>query len=183
MSKSIIYFILIILVGGAFFVFSKKDNEKEEVPEVEDSQIEESSPMNESTESFEENTNIFEIAKRGGDFKCEFEQSDQGVKSAGIAYISGGRIRGDFFTEVNMPEFGVSNKIESYMISDGESVYTWTSLSKDGYKTDINEDSKKEDNENFEIDYTSENLDYKCESQDVDSSKFLLPTNITFKTM
>jgi hypothetical protein len=183
MSKSIIYLILIILIGGSFFLFSKKDTKKEEIQQVKYSQIEESSSLNESAESFEENTSIFEIAKRRGDFKCEFEQSDQGVKSTGIAYISGGKIRGDFFTEVNMSEFGVSNKIESHMISDGESVYTWTSLSKEGYKTKINQSTKKGNKDNFEIDYTSESLDYRCESQDVDSSKFLLPTNITFKTM
>lgn len=180
MNKFFIGFLVLgVVLVSYIFVYkgnnNSNDSKKEKVVDViKKESIEENI-------SFEENTNIFSLAKRGGDFKCDFLHNAPPSFSAGVVYISNNKVKGEFVSNINLPEYGISNEIKSYMISDGESVYTWTSMSNDGYKASINKSATLDNQEVIQMDYMNEDLNYKCESYNVDQSKFLLPTNITFK--
>src|SRR5690606_25595437 len=107
-------------------------------------------------------------------------QQTQVDTSKGTVYITGPKIRGDFTSSVEVPGL-VSMDVTSHMISDGEFIHTWTSLSNEGYKNAVS--SKTEANTETGAVSFDQNLNYKCNPWNVDESKFLLPSDITFKTL
>src|SRR5690606_31734166 len=90
----------------------------------------------ETESDFEENTNLSELTKRGGDYMCNVSHQTQVGTSNGTVYITGPKIRGDFTSSVEVPGL-VSMDVTSHMISDGEFIHTWTSLSNEGYKNAV----------------------------------------------
>ncbi len=100
--------------------------------------------------------------------------------STGTVFISGKKIRGDFVSKVSIEGLGAMSDIKTYMISDGESVYTWSSMTTDGYKAPVTKEVPKETHATVP---TDQELDYKCVVWKIDESKFSLPTNITFKSI
>lgn len=174
--KKVLIIILALGVAG-FFIF-KKDKMADQEPGV--LAVDESS-QEFGEETFTEKTTLLDLAKKGGDYKCTFSQSTSLGDSTGVVYISGKNIRGDFISEVSIPSLSVVEKVDTYMISDGESVYTWSSMSPDGFKAPVAEDSKTANNSNLN-NPSMQQLDYKCVSWKVDESVFKIPNNITFKT-
>ncbi len=188
MSKILIAVVVLAVAGYFIFAGGSKKNEnvnesdaslESASQEVSESERENNNEKNSaSEESFEENTSLLALMKKGGNYRCDVNHNTEIGVSSGIVYIAGEKIRGDFNSKVDVPGV-VSMDVESHMISDGESVYTWTSLSNEGYKSPIVVASRSnEDTQTISFD---ESLNYKCESWSVDVSKFLIPTNITFK--
>lgn len=174
---------VVILAVGAWLILSGGKNKEN----VADNQNQDNSSETVVTnvessvneEPFEENTSLFDLIKKGGNYICDVSHDTEIGSSTGVAYIAGERVRGDFLSKVDVPGI-VSMDIESHMISDGESVYTWTSLSNEGYKTPVV--MAGEANTDTQTISFEDNLNYKCNPWDVDVTKFLIPTNITFKT-
>lgn len=174
MQKALI--VILILGGVAFFVFKKDKTENQIVGAVDES----SQTVKEDT--FKEKTNLMNLTKRGGDYKCTFSQTTSVGDSNGTVYISGKKIRGDFVSKVSIPSLSLTETVDTYMISDGESVYTWSSMVPDGFKAPVSEDFKSGDSASLNNNPASQELEYTCVSWVVDESVFKIPTNITFKT-
>ena len=137
------------------------------------------------TESVEE-ASVFsgsakELMARGGNNKCTFTQEVENSKSTGTVYISGQKLRGDFKSDVTAA--GVNMSVESYMISDGEFMYTWSSMMPTGFKVKIVDTSATattapSSQQSFD---SNQKLEYSCVSWTPDESQFMLPATITFK--
>ena len=106
---------------------------------------------------------------------CAFTHSTDVSESSGTVYVAGGKIRGDF-KGVAKP---VNQNFEAYMIVRDETVYTWSPLLSQGFKTSVAEtEVNKEDSQNG-ISF-NQKLDYSCLPWKADNSLFELPSGITF---
>ncbi len=175
---------LLVLGGVAFFIFKGGDkemkNENTENMSSDVGEMQESENVN-MEEDFNEKTTLAKIAQRGGNYECTVTHSSEVGSSNGIVYISGKKIRGDFTSKISVSGLPAGmGDIKTSMISDGESIYTWTSMTSEGYKVPVSEESSSESSGSVS---TNQELDYKCVKWNVDESKFSLPTNITFKTI
>jgi len=171
---------ILVLGGAAFFIFSGDKKVKSPPEEVVNQENPPSSQIEKTEEDFNEKTTLAKLMEKGGNYQCTFVHKTQVGDSTGTVFISGKKIRGDFVSKVSIEGIGNMGDIKTYMISDGESVYTWSSMTTDGYKAPVTQDTSKETGTNVP---TDQELDYKCVGWKVDESKFSLPTNITFKTI
>lgn len=108
--------------------------------------------------------------------KCTMKQETDGEEYTGTIYISGKK----FYQETNTKEGTV------YAISDGQSVYSWSTMSAAGIKMDVSledlvnnpsSDDTKLSDMNFDLEKIA---DLKCSPWVVDSSKFETPSSIQF---
>jgi len=172
---------ILILGGAAYFAFfAGNKNEVDTSNESETSEVNQSDEI-QQTENFEEKTTLAKLMENGGNYECTFSHSTEIGESTGTVYISGKKIRGDFISKVTMAGVPNIGDIKTFMISDGESVYTWSSMSAEGYKVPQAEQDKTSQSDASVP--TNQELDYKCTAWQVDNSKFSLPTSITFKTL
>lgn len=171
---------VLVLGGAAFLIFSggNKDDVKTEENTQESQSADE---VNVESKDFEEKTTLSKLMGKGGNYMCTFVHSTQMGESTGSVYISNKKIRGDFVSKVSVPGLPNMGDITTHMISDGESVYTWSSMSAEGYKVPVAQEDKTA--ESSASVPTDQELDYKCVGWTVDQSKFSLPTNITFKAV
>jgi hypothetical protein len=92
-------------------------------------------------------------------------------------YIAGGKVRGDFGTSIN----GVESK--SHMIVDSNTSYLWTDGSKTGIKMAFDPNAKPVATPGATGSFdASANMNYKCSAWVTDTSKFTLPTDVTFSS-
>lgn len=171
---------ILVLGGAAFFIFSgdkKEESPSEEVISEENSSVSETKKVE---EDFNEKTTLAKLMEKGGNYQCTFTHKTEVGDSTGTVFMSGKKIRGDFVSKVSMEGLGNMGDIKTYMISDGESVYTWSSMTADGYKAPVTQTTEKETQASVP---TNQELDYKCAVWKADESKFSLPTNIIFKTI
>ncbi len=170
----------LILVTGAVLIIKggpKDDGLTEErVAENEAVTTEEQAPIVES--QFKGST--AELIARGGDYKCTFDQVVENSRSTGTVYISNGKMRGDFKSDVSAA--GTNMSVESHMISDGEYMYTWSSMMPTGMKLKIDQTittSSETFGQQGSFDANMQ-LSYDCDPWSPDSSQFTLPSAITF---
>lgn len=122
--------------------------------------------------------NIFDLIKLGKVAKCTYSYDADKSKLSGVTYISGKNMRGDFTMKL-----ADGQDIESHIISDGEWLFSWSSAMPQGFRMKVS------DQESKSIDSSTQNtnaldlnksFDYKCSAWLVDSSKFEVPTDVTF---
>ena len=102
----------------------------------------------------------------GKDQKCDISYSNDRGKTSGTVYVAGKKMRGDF-TVVD-----ANNKqMDSHMITDETYIYSWLSSSPQGVKTKV------------EAAIIDQQVQYKCASWGVDSSKFTPPSNVQFRDL
>ncbi len=108
---------------------------------------------------------IKDIVTMKGNQKCTFSDSNNGSKTEGVVYITGGKIRGDITTTVN----GKTNV--THIVSDKNIMHVWIDGQGQGYTT--TETSISQMNINQESNYT-------CTSSTGNDSMFVTPTGIQF---
>ncbi len=174
-----IYIIALLAVlaigGGVFYITSNKNNKsEEEVSPVSSGSKKEIMIVDGKYEG-----SISELSNSGDSYKCTVSSTANGVSSNGTVYVSGKKIRADFESEVPMV-----GKVSTFMIADGEYVYTWSSMLSQGFKMlqTQNEGSVSTDSavQSFDINHKQS---YQCEKTEVDNSRFDLPADVTFKEL
>lgn len=102
--------------------------------------------------------------------KCTFPE--------GTVYISGGKFRGDFSSDVS------GKAVVSHMISDSKTSYIWTDGEKQGFKMTITDEAKSQAESQTEVDKNgvdvNAKLDYKCSTWLPDASLFNTPAGVEF---
>ena len=83
-------------------------------------------------------------------------------------------VAGDFV--VNSPQAGALN---AYMITRDQTSYTWTSMSNQGFKSTVTATDTSGQTKSGSVSYSAQ-MDYSCQAWNPDSSKFNLPSNISF---
>jgi hypothetical protein len=117
-----------------------------------------------------------DLLARGGSYQCTVSIHDPQASSNGTVYIADKNIRGDFVSEA------AGQKIASSMIQTKGYIYTWTNLYSQGFKVPMptaGDQPKSTEQGGFD---TSANISYDCKPWSVDTSKFIVPTNITFSS-
>lgn len=176
----------VLVIGGASYLIFSGGNKEEVLNNESNSQIPEEMVGEEAEEkqearNFEEKTTLAKLMENGGNYECTFTHNTEMGESTGVVYIADKKIRGDFVSKVSVPGLGDMGNIETFMISDGESVYSWSSMSEEGVK--VPQSDQNVESQGEATIPTNQELDYKCVAWKVDESKFSLPTNITFKTL
>jgi len=123
---------------------------------------------------------LADLMRKGGAYKCTFDQVIEAGTSRGTVYVSGQKIRGDFSTIAQ----GVT--MESHMISDGEWTYTWSPMMPQGFKAPVTaSDNTQGTNTQTSGSYTDMNqmMNYDCDPWSVESNSFTPPAGITFMQM
>lgn len=121
-----------------------------------------------------------ELIARGGDHVCTFDQTVENNRSTGTVYISNGKMRGDFKSSVVTGATPID--VESHMISDGEFMYTWSSMMPTGFKMAVVQNTTADGTTPTSQQMFDANmkLSYDCDPWTVDASKFTLPSAVTF---
>lgn len=120
---------------------------------------------------------IHDLAGRSGSWKCVVQSGTIQSISAGTVHVSGGKVRGDFTS--NVSGYGA---MESHMIADGTYVYTWTSAYPTGFKSKMTaapQGGTQTSGQGFDA---NANYRYDCQPETADPSLFVVPANITFSS-
>lgn len=172
--------LLFIVLGIAIYlqVFAKKSNEQTKVIDPIDQQV-----KVEPTVSQQEISGSFlDLLKMNKSLECRFTYSDTESNTSGVTYISGNKLRGEFTAVQNGTE------VNSFMVSDGEYFYTWSSsMPNQGFKLKVEgvtntkeEDGEKSTSKDSALSTIDKNYTYSCKPWAADNSKFLVPTDVTF---
>lgn len=120
---------------------------------------------------------VFDLGKTGKSYECTVSHTVQGINSNGVVYITGDNIRANFTSSV--PVIG---SVKTQMIATTDSVYTWTSLMNQGFKSERGVAKIQAQGQVQSIDL-NQTLNYTCKNWTTDMSVFTVPTNITFKSV
>ncbi|MBY0539328.1 hypothetical protein K2P56_02760 [Patescibacteria group bacterium] len=120
---------------------------------------------------------LADLIGRGGNWQCTFNVESGVANSSGTVFISGEKLRGDFASVV--PQ--LNQTIDSHMIQSEGYVYVWTSLAPQGFKAKTTigtpDGTTAFQGQGINID---QQYNYNCTAWVADSSKFELPSGVTF---
>ena len=110
------------------------------------------------------------------DQQCEFKDSETG--NSGTVYVSNGKMRGDFISDVN------GKQAASHMINDGTTAFIWMDDQATGFKTNLEAIEKMSGQTGVSqtVDINKP-VDFTCSSWTVDQAKFAVPVEIRFSDM
>ncbi len=177
-NKSILIGIIVILllaVGGYFFMQNKTPGIMEEVTGKKMAPSEQTGMMS-----------LKELMASGANQMCTFSYSGPNGSTEGTSYIANNNVRTDFKgTDENGKTY------EGGMIMDGSYAYSWTTDTKEGIKMPITEtleqeiDKSQQNEDLYNPQYVDPDAktDYKCSNWNIDNSKFTPPSDITFIDM
>lgn len=103
--------------------------------------------------------------------KCEFTDTTAAAATSGTVYVSGGNARGDFAATASGQTY------HAHTIITSDTMYSWVDETKMGMKMAITESADASTSSSFDA---NKALDYHCTPWIPDSSKFTVPTTITF---
>lgn len=158
----------LLVVGAGGYFFMKSDSTPG------DSSAE---SADESMEADDRKMAFGDFVRQGGSYKCEISQTSEGSSTEGIAYIDGGKVRGEYVTQTQ----GLS--MTSHVLVRDDYAYTWTSLAPSmGFKARVVEDATPDTSTETSDSYSFDDSvgDYDCDPWAADSSVFALPTGVTF---
>lgn len=116
-----------------------------------------------------------DLMTRSGSWQCDVSVTAEGITTSGTTYVSGGKIRADFTS--NVPQVG---NIESHMIMRDNTAYTWSNMMNRGFKFPIKGNEVEPEVSAEMAAQVNQNYDYNCKAWSADENKFALPTGITF---
>ena len=148
---------------------------------------------------------IQDLVAKGENVQCTWSSGIGSSKSGGTIYVSGNKFFQEFFSiqKAELQTGSANNAGESaradeekksYMLGDGDWMYSWGSSLKMGMKVNmaevkkIAEEAKQKNTEkmteeqkikNIGGDFNSE-FDYHCQKWEMDLSKFQVPSDINF---
>lgn len=160
--------VAIVVVGGAYYVTQGGVSETA-------SQTGEDTQAGETAQAGAFTGSVSELAARGGSWKCTVDASTAQSISSGVTYVSGGKVRGDFTT--NVQGYG---SVESHMIADGTDVYTWSSAMPQGIKTKMMATGQGGTATSGRGVDANTAYSYDCQPWVADATLLIPPANITF---
>ena len=157
----------IIVVGGAIgFTMMNRPNPTPGTPTTSET----------SSNGTIEVKSLRDLWTLGNNQTCTF--SDTTTGNNGIVYVSSGSMRGDFTSTVN------GTNTDSHMIVMDDTFYMWTEGQPSGFKSSLTQFENLDSNPNAPktVDLDQQ-VDYDCNSWNVDASKFTVPTTVEFTDM
>jgi hypothetical protein len=165
--------ILVLLLGGGLFLFSKQ---AKTTPQIQTQKIQ-NLPKTETQKTPSTITGTIKDLLSGGKTQaCTINYpNDMGT---GNIYVADKKFGGDFTIKTDGEK-----DITGYMISDGTYMYSWSDDKNTGIKMNLAEAQKQvptaqtEQKSNLDL---NQKLDFKCMPWTIDNSKFSVPTAIKF---
>ena len=155
---------VIIIGGGAYFAMQPGS----------------ASPMGEpqgklSAEQGGYTGSFFDLATRGGNYKCEVATSGTNNVSSGTVYVSGTDLRGDFDTTAN------GATIKSHMLKKGDDIYVWSDAMAQGVQMKATAAMQGGNTEasGQGVD-GNQSYDWNCSATGVEASTFVVPASVKF---
>jgi len=166
--------VAVVVLGGGYYVMTQGS-----MPTTEGVQGNlNEAPIGTEAEAGKFNGSFSELATRGGSWKCTVDTSTAESISSGVTYVSGGSMRADFTTSVQ----GFGN-VESHVLVSGQDVYTWSSMMPQGIKTTLSAQATGGTATSGQGMDANTDYSYDCQPWTADTALFVVPTNITFKTL
>lgn len=162
MNKVAIWVIVAIVVLGGSYALTQKKNS---APRGERETGELKGPDRQSLKG---------LLASGRPQRCTFNRADDTSNVEGVAYIAGGKVRGDFTITTS------GKAMNSHMVLDGQTMHTWTDDPPMGFKMTVSSDAPTTQGQQRAPIDQDQLLDYRCEGWSVDGSKFQLPPGIQF---
>ncbi len=164
--------VIVILVAAVLaFTLSKKSSKTEQETTV-------TPNTEEQSQETTSKGSIKSLIGLGKNVTCTVTYPVDNGTAKGTVYVAGDkRVRADFVTNIE------NKQIDSYMIQDGTWSYIWSSTTPQGIKMKIEENMPTPTpgaSQNVDL---NKEVEYKCSSWSVDSSKFTPPANIQFMDM
>lgn len=168
--------VAIVLIGGAWFLMTPKQNEVAITPDTEE-QTE--TVSNTPTQSVKATGTLKSTFTQGGNYTCTLTTIDgSSGKTTGTVYASGGKTRSDF--KIQSATGAIT---ELHIIRDGVTAYTWVAGQSSGTKTAITASSSVVPRQpsGAVISVTDDSsVSTDCHPWLPDISQFVPPTSITF---
>lgn len=169
MNKFIgIFLVAVLLIGGGVYVYNQSQT----------SSVDTASTDSESrVMTGDAPKSLLDLLTVSASQECAYED-DMG--NSGVAYSSGGKMRGDFMGTANGQVY------RTHMITDGTDMYIWSDGVEGGYKSSLSlmteGETSVEGEENAQVNTVDPNkkVDYSCKSWIVDQSVFAIPSDIEF---
>lgn len=162
---------VVVIAGGVWFIgygFSGGSS-----PELEPS---DSTEERQSTAGSRRITgSIDDLLAEGESYRCTFTYESDLADSTGVVYVTDGKLKGDFQTEVA----ALGGQVVTHLIRDGESVYTWIDGTSVGVKAPANISGSGSARQST-FDPLEQQLNYDCEPWEVDPGVFILPAGVQF---
>lgn len=162
----------VVVVGGGYYLMGAKTAQ---APEEAGAQTAETTSVVESAQAGKFTGSVADLAMRGGSWKCTVDASTAQSISAGVTYVSDGKVRGDFTT--NVQGYG---SVESHLIVDGDTVYTWSSAMPQGMKTKMVAQGAGGAATSGQGADANQAYAYDCQPWTADVSLFVPPATVTF---
>lgn len=156
----IIGIVAIIILVGAFFFWQFGKNSNGNNPNL---------------------VSISEILASGKSSKCQFNKSDGTATVKGTIFISESRVRGDFDIESSAPQ----TQFQSHFLTRDGVTYTWTSLAKAGFKSQVVESAAPDTSPAAQADIVGlkDKMPYICAPWTEEKGTFNVPQDIAFSDL
>jgi len=160
--------VLLFIIGAIGFMMMSKSSQKsvDELGATKETE-QDSSDLSTKKESF------MSLLSAGKNVACTFTALNE--TSSGIVYVSDKKMRGDF---IMIDEAG--KETESHMIQDGDVSYFWTGLQGTKMKVDVSVGASPASGTVGQGAELEKQQDMNCSDWGVDSSKFVVPTDVKF---
>lgn len=161
---------IIVVVGGYGVVKNKSADVS-----TQEGQMDNNAPVY-STETGKKMA-FSQFVKEGGSYKCEVKQSITDFDNTGTVYLSDGNMRGEFSTVAE------GKTMDTSFIFKDEYMYSWSSaLPNMGFKMKVDPTVDAGSDASGTYSWNADQIgDYNCEVWTTDSSKFALPSGVTFQ--
>ncbi len=170
MNKNILIGIgaVVVLGGALFFIQSEEKLTPSELDAIE---------IKQESKVLTNSMSMKDLLLNQQNVSCTFSGNLENSKIEGTVYVGDGKMRGDYVMTANT----VTNGMETHMIIDGTSMYYWTGISTQGFKSAFSATgtTPTTQTDTKTIDY-NQAMDYACNSWVVDNTKFIPPTTISF---
>lgn len=161
---------LVVVAGGAWLAMGGLTND------VENEMPNNTEQSGETSDTQQFSGSMQDLLSRSGSWQCDVSVNAGGVVSNGTTYVSGGKMRADFTS--NIPQVG---SVETHMIMRDNTAYTWSSMMNRGFKFPIQNGQVSASGADAQAAAAfNQNYNYDCDVWARDESKFALPSNITF---
>lgn len=168
---------LVVVVGGGYYVMNSGSLSMTEESTVTEVQPTKDVAMPKATTGAFTGS-FFDLATRGGNYKCDVQSAGTANETLGTVYVSGTNIRGDFTS------LAAGKTVESHMIKSGDMMYVWGGGMPQGImmKATTMQGEGGSATQGTGVSGT-QSYGWNCATTGADASKFVKPSNIEFMDM
>ncbi|MFA7286295.1 MAG: hypothetical protein WC052_01350 [Patescibacteria group bacterium] len=183
MNNKVVSIVVAVLVtlglaSGVYFMVgspSKTELQVDQAIQIDTQEQAETDSANVTEPS--KSTSLKILLASGQPQRCQFIDSTDPFKTQGTVFINGGKVRGDLMSTRD------SKIMKFHMIGDMETNYVWVEGMTTGAKSTVKSSSAVPGDDKWQGIDNDKEADYRCDPWIVDSSLFVLPTNIEFIDM